>query len=74
MLASSPNSRAYDVSRDDQRFLMIKRDSATGDQPSALASIVVVLNWFEELKQRVAELEGRMKAILDELPAKTSRN
>ena len=29
---------------------------------------------IDELKQRVADLEGRMKAILDELPAKTSRN
>jgi serine O-acetyltransferase len=29
---------------------------------------------IEELKQRVAELEGKMKAILDELPAKISRN
>jgi serine O-acetyltransferase len=29
---------------------------------------------IDELKQRVAELEGRMKAILDELPAKISRN
>ncbi len=29
---------------------------------------------IDELKHRVAELEGRMKAILDELPAKTSRN
>jgi serine O-acetyltransferase len=29
---------------------------------------------IDELKQRVAELEGKMKAILDELPAKASRN
>jgi serine O-acetyltransferase len=29
---------------------------------------------IDELKQRVAELENRMKAILDELPAKASRN
>ncbi|HEY3840494.1 MAG TPA: serine O-acetyltransferase [Bryobacteraceae bacterium] len=29
---------------------------------------------IEEIKQRVAELESRMKAILDELPAKASRN
>jgi Tol biopolymer transport system component len=44
--------RGYDVSLDGQRFLMIKEDtgaSATGPQ----ASLVVIENWFEELKQRV---------------------
>ena len=44
--------RAYDVSPDGQRFLMIK-DNAEGDQPSMPASLVVVLNWLEELKTRV---------------------
>jgi serine/threonine-protein kinase len=44
--------RTYDVSPDGRRFLMIK-DSATGDPNVTPASIVVVLNWFEELKQRV---------------------
>jgi eukaryotic-like serine/threonine-protein kinase len=46
--------RAYDVSRDGQRFLMIK-DTPSGDQkPDAPpASMVVVLNWTEELKARV---------------------
>jgi serine O-acetyltransferase len=29
---------------------------------------------IDDLKRRVAELEGRMKAMLDELPAKASRN
>jgi len=45
--------RGYDVSADGQRFLMIK-DSPT-DQPAnaGAASMVVVLNWLEELKQRV---------------------
>jgi hypothetical protein len=37
---------------DGQRFLMIK-DSATDDPNATPASMVVVLNWFEELKQRV---------------------
>jgi Tol biopolymer transport system component len=37
----------YDVSRDGQRFLMVKE----GEQVSA--PIEVVLNWFEELKRRV---------------------
>ena len=41
---------AYDVSADGQRFLMVK------PRPSRLPSptqINVVLNWFEELKQKV---------------------
>jgi hypothetical protein len=36
----------YDVSRDGQRFLMVKQLANT-------ASFNVVLNWQEELKQRV---------------------
>jgi serine/threonine protein kinase/Tol biopolymer transport system component len=39
----------YDVSPDGQRFLMIK----TNKQESAPTQINVVLNWFEELKQKV---------------------
>ena len=50
-------SRHYDVSADGQRFLMIK-ESATGDPTATPASMVVVLNWFEELKQRVP-MNGR---------------
>ena len=45
-------SRHYDVSADGQRFLMIK-DTATGDPNATPASMVVVLNWFEELKAKV---------------------
>ena len=41
----SPN---YDVSADGQRFLMIK----AGEQASAPTQINVMLNWFEELKQK----------------------
>jgi serine/threonine-protein kinase len=44
-------SRTYDASADAKRFLMIKEASGTV-QPSP-ASIVVVLNWFEELKRLV---------------------
>jgi Tol biopolymer transport system component len=40
----------YDVSPDGQRFLMVKPTSA---QEAAPTQINVVLNWFEELKQRV---------------------
>ena len=39
----------YDVSPDGQRFLMIKES----EQTTAIAQIVVVQNWFEELKRRV---------------------
>ena len=39
----------FDVSPDGQKFLMIK----ASDQESAPTQINVVLNWFEELKQKV---------------------
>ena len=39
----------YDVSPDGQRFLMIKES----EQTPAITQIVVVQNWFEELKARV---------------------
>lgn len=41
----------YDVSPDGQRFLMIK--PAELNSASSLTQIVVVQNWFEELKQKV---------------------
>jgi Tol biopolymer transport system component/predicted Ser/Thr protein kinase len=44
--ATAPN---YDVSPDGQRFLMIK----ASEQAQAPTQINVVLNWFEELKQKV---------------------
>jgi eukaryotic-like serine/threonine-protein kinase len=47
-----PLQRAYDVSPDGQRFLMITH-TASGAQSPAPASIVVVLNWVEELKRLV---------------------
>jgi Tol biopolymer transport system component len=48
--------RNYDVSSDGQRFLMIKE--AEG-QPAAI-QLVVVLNWFEELKRLVPAGERRL--------------
>jgi Tol biopolymer transport system component len=42
---ASPN---YDISPDGQRFLMLKAN----EQASAPTQINVVLNWFEELKQK----------------------
>ena len=44
--------RTYDVSPDGRRFLVIK-GSAAGDQNATPATMVVVLNWLEELKQLV---------------------
>jgi Tol biopolymer transport system component/predicted Ser/Thr protein kinase len=41
----------YDVSPDGQRFLMLKPDEQTSS--SSVTQIVVVQNWFEELKRRV---------------------
>ena len=38
----------YDVSADGKRLLMIKRAEQT-----AATQVNVVINWFEELKQRV---------------------
>ena len=43
--------RTYDVSPDGQRFLMIT--DGTPDGAAASPSLVVVLNWFEELKRLV---------------------
>jgi len=45
-------ARNYDISRDGQKFLIIKnpRDAAATETP---ASMIVVLNWLEELKARV---------------------
>jgi len=44
--------RAYDVSSDGQRFLMIK-DDLERNKSQPLAGMVVVLNWLEELKHRL---------------------
>ena len=44
--------RTYDVSADGQRFLMIK-DTESGEQAAASPAITVVLNWRDELKQRL---------------------
>ena len=48
------NERTYDVSPDGQRFLMIKgRTSPDASATAPPSTMVVVRNWFEELKQRV---------------------
>jgi serine/threonine-protein kinase len=45
------SGRSYDVAKDG-RFLMIK-DVATNEQGSAAATMTVVVNWVEELKQKL---------------------
>ena len=49
-LPTTASSAFYDVSPDGQRFLMLK---PVESEASAPTQINVVLNWFEELKQRV---------------------
>ncbi len=48
-LTASPGHN-YDISLDGQRFLMITEGEQNETTP---AEIIVVLNWFEELKRRV---------------------
>lgn len=40
--------RTFDVSPDGQRFLMIREDAGATSQ-----NLVVILNWFQELLERV---------------------
>ena len=42
--------RSYDLSHDGQRFLMVKYEQR---KPAPVTEIVLVLNWFEELKRLV---------------------
>jgi Tol biopolymer transport system component len=49
--ASSFNGRPFDISADGKRFLMTK--AVSGDGTSARPSIVVVTNWFDEVKARM---------------------
>ena len=50
--AGFPSGRTYDVSPDGRRFLMIKEISGV-DEPTTSARLILVQNWFEELKRRV---------------------
>jgi hypothetical protein len=45
--------RTYDVSRDGQRFLLIKDAETVDHQTVASPGVTVVQNWFDELKRRV---------------------
>jgi hypothetical protein len=48
----APLGRMYDVSADGQRFLMIKETRGADEDPPS-ARIILVQNWFEELKRLV---------------------
>jgi len=41
-MATDPNHRAYDISRDDQRFVMINRSM------NEISEVVLVLNWYQD--------------------------
>ncbi len=43
--------RTYDISRDGQRFLMMKERET--NRTTAPAGVIVVLNWVEELQRLV---------------------
>ena len=45
--------RHYDVAPDARRFLVISRAGVSADETNVGTEIVVVLNWFEELRARV---------------------
>ena len=51
-LGSVGDGRTYDVSPDGKRFLMIK-PGGRAEQTAAPPSLIVVQNWFEELKRLV---------------------
>jgi serine/threonine-protein kinase len=46
-------SGSYDVARDGRRFLMVKTGVPAVDRGASAATIVIVQNWFEELKAKV---------------------
>ena len=46
-------ARNYDVAPDGERFLMVKQGAPTDNAGDLAPEITVVLNWFEELKDRV---------------------
>ena len=46
-----PGRRNYDISPDGERFLMLKPGGAATDESSALAQMILVQNWHEELER-----------------------
>ena len=54
-LGSGPGANDYDVSRDGQRFLVMRMAPVTGERSAP----VVVLHWAEEIARRMVEQGGR---------------
>jgi hypothetical protein len=55
-LLSRDNAQPWDISPDGKRFLMIRPQTLTGTGAEAAQlqpKINIVVNWFEQLKQRV---------------------
>jgi len=52
-LTGGPGIRPYDITPDSQRFLMIFPHGGMDSTEIATLRINVVLNWFEELEERV---------------------
>jgi hypothetical protein len=50
----SQDRHSWDISPDGKRFLMMKELGANASAAGGPRKINIVLNWFEELKQRVA--------------------
>jgi serine/threonine-protein kinase len=47
-LGSGMPNRGYDISSDDQRFLMVKQEER---KPRPVTELILIQNWFEELKR-----------------------
>ena len=52
-LTSPLGPRAYDIDPSGERFLVVKPTAAPGSDSRSLPSLTFVLNWFEELTDRV---------------------
>ena len=46
--------RDYDITPDGKQFIVIMPPGASGPEAPQALQIQIVLNWFEELKQRVS--------------------
>jgi serine/threonine-protein kinase len=51
-LSTSRPVRGYDISLDDRRFLMVRRGKIE-PQPEPVTDMILIQNWFEEIKRRV---------------------
>jgi serine/threonine-protein kinase len=53
MYAGNPSLNPWDISLDGKRFLMVKQAEAATTEEESRPKINIILNWFEELKDRV---------------------